>query len=206
MLALTLFLMFMQISFASKVLPPIKLRRPLDISPTPMVNFHVDDNTTALEKDYKCGGKTYNNHKGTDFKGTFGTPIYSTAPGRIYYRYDNCNTVGYLGNTCGNYLGNHVKMDHEGNWNDGVGMVTISAHMTKGTPAFVMDYPCSAKIGNIGSSGNSTGAHLHFQVNKSGWPNDDPFTGPCGGGLTFWNNIDATGVPSNKCSSFYYYY
>lgn len=199
-------LLFAQISFAAYVTPPIKLRRPLDILPSPLVNFHVDNNTTAAEKDYKCGSKTYNGHKGTDFKGTLGTPIYSSAPGRVYYRYDECDTIGYWGNTCGNAFGNHVRMDHEGNWNDGIGMVTIYAHMTKGTPAFVMDYPCGTKVGKIGSSGWSTAPHLHFQVNKTGYPKDDPFTGPCGGGLSFWNNIDANGVPSTQCSSSYYYY
>lgn len=176
-----------------------KFRRPLDTLLSPVYSAYYDNNTSSTAKNYYCGEDTvYNGHKGTDFRANIGTQIYSGASGGLYYRYDNCPTTGYAGSTCGGGYGNHVRIDHEGSETDGIGWITIYAHMKLGTVAWYQSLVCAAKIGQTGSSGNSTGPHLHFEVRKYGYPYDDPFSGTCGGPVSFWVN-QGGGVPSTDC-------
>ncbi len=85
-------------------------------------------------------------HPGLDFKGPYGAPIYAAARGK----------VSFVGQRSG--YGNCVEIDH------GNGLVTRYAHMSGfririGTPV-----DAGALIGVIGSTGRSTGPHLHFEV------------------------------------------
>jgi hypothetical protein len=45
---------------------------------------------------------------------------------------------------------------------------------------------CGQRLGKVASSGSSTGPHLHFEPRYSDNSSDDPFSGPCGGPLSFW--------------------
>ena len=102
------------------------------------------------------GGAAF--HPGLDFKGPFGAPIYAAARG----------TVSFVGQKSG--YGNCVEIDH------GNGVVTRYAHMSGfrtriGTPVRAGDL-----IGAIGSTGRSTGPHLHFEVRINDQPvNPRPF-------------------------------
>ena len=97
----------------------------------------------------------------------------------------------YLGSTCGSGYGNHIRIDHEGAA-DGVGWVTIYAHMKQGSPVDAYrSVNCATYLGLTGSSGNSTGPHLHFEVRKYDYPNNDPFFGVCSSQSQpsgYWNN------------------
>ena len=60
--------------------------------------------------------------------------------------------------------------------------------MTKGsvtTKSVGSVIDCPEQIGGVGTSGNSTGFHLHFEVRVNGVA-DDPYSGPCGGPLSYW--------------------
>lgn len=181
---------------------PIKFfRRPLDTLLSPPFSSYYDDDTTAGIKDYKCESNTYNNHKGTDFRAKLSTPVYAAASGGVYqYVKNDCETWGFLGSKCGSGFGNHVRIDHEGNLTDGIGLSTIYAHLEKNMVAVSMgtNVNCSSYIGRSGSSGNSTGPHLHFEVRKEAYPANDPFAGKCGGSIPFWNSLYAD-IPSTTC-------
>jgi len=145
------------------------------------INFHYDnDGSWGGLRDKNCGTVTYDGHRGTDFRANYGNTIRASAGGTIYHRNDGCATTGSYGNWCGNGFGNHVRIDHGDNWR------TIYGHMTNGTVTGYGWRNCNDYLGVSGSSGNSTGPHLHFEVIKYGYPYDDPFAGPCSGPETYW--------------------
>lgn len=180
----------------------VTFRRPLDTVLSPPISYYYDNNPSRSAQRYTCStSSVYNNHRGTDFRGTIGTNIYAGASGGLYYRTDGCPTWGYLGSSCGGGFGNHVRIDHEGVTYDGRGWVTIYAHMQSGTPAWYQSLYCGTYIGKIGSSGSSTGPHLHFEVRKYGYPYDDPFAGACSGPINFWTSVSPSGLPGTMCGS-----
>lgn len=175
-------------------------RRPLNTALTPAVSYFYDHNTGSGVRTYDCRtDKVYNDHRGTDFRATVGTPVYAARAGSIYQTYNGCPTYGFLGSTCGQQYGNHVRMDHEGNLTDGQGLVSIYAHLTQNSAAWPSSgIACGRQIGLSGSSGNSTGPHVHFEVRQNGYPNDDPFSGMCGNAASMWVNQNG-GVPTTQC-------
>lgn len=175
-----------------------KFRRP--INTTPPISAYYDNDATSGKKSYACGSTTYNGHKGTDFAVPMGTPVYASAYGGMYYTYDGCPSTGYYGASCGGGYGNHARVDHEApDYGDGIGWLTIYAHLKQGTlvrPQFV---DCGEYIGKSGSSGNSTGPHVHFEVRKYTYPNNDPFSGNCSHAKSFWINQN-NGYPTASCT------
>ncbi len=148
---------------------------------------------------------SYNSHNGTDFSALKGTDIQAAADGTIIYREDGWGD-GEAGSNDGGGYGNHVIIDHENGW------LTIYAHMIAGSvyqsPVTGVQDPewkesaeikvsCSTVIGEVGTSGNSTGPHLHFEVRKDGTPMD-PFCGPCSGPTSFWTHR-GDGDPITDC-------
>ena len=172
----------------------------------PIANAHVSKTyVTAYYdhsgKDYNCGSKRYSGHRGSDYGcGSWsgmsaGRDIVATAAGKVVYshdgEYDKCSSGKCSG---GGGYGNYVKLQHSD------GKVTYYAHMKKGTVAVKtgQTVTCGQKLGQIGSSGYSTGPHLHFEV-RSGSSRRDPFKGGCGG-YGYWVSQGAyKGHPSTKC-------
>ncbi len=85
-------------------------------------------------------------HSGLDFRGPVGAPIYAAAEGR----------VSFVGQKRG--YGNVVEISH------GNGLVTRYAHMSKFHSHVGQEVAAGDVIGAIGSTGRSTGPHLHFEV------------------------------------------
>jgi murein DD-endopeptidase MepM/ murein hydrolase activator NlpD len=99
--------------------------------------------------------KTMKFHAGLDFSCPQGTPIYATADGRV-------TTSGNLGNG----FGNHVVINH------GYGYETLYGHMVRVKARNGQVVKRGEVIGWVGSSGKSTGPHLHYEVHKGGRPLD----------------------------------
>jgi murein DD-endopeptidase MepM/ murein hydrolase activator NlpD len=99
--------------------------------------------------------KTIKFHAGLDFAAPQGTPIYATADGR----------VTTAGNT-GNGYGNHVEINH------GYGYETLYGHMFRIKVRSGQVVKRGEIIGWVGSTGKSTGPHLHYEVHKGGRPLD----------------------------------
>ena len=99
--------------------------------------------------------KTVKYHYGLDFAAPQGTPIYATADGY----------VTTSGNT-GNGYGNHVVLNH------GFGYETLYGHMVRIKAGSGRTVKRGEVIGWVGSTGKSTGPHLHYEVHKNGKPLD----------------------------------
>lgn len=85
-------------------------------------------------------------HSGIDFRGPMGSPIYAAGEG----------VVSHVGWKSG--YGNTVEIQHAN------GMLTRYAHMSRFDVTIGERVPAGRKIGGIGSTGRSTGPHLHFEV------------------------------------------
>jgi murein DD-endopeptidase MepM/ murein hydrolase activator NlpD len=85
-------------------------------------------------------------HSGLDFRGPIGAPIYAAAKG----------VVSFVGQKSG--YGNVVEISH------GNGLVTRYAHMSAFHSHVGEAVAAGNVIGAIGSTGRSTGPHLHFEV------------------------------------------
>lgn len=149
------------------------------------------DVSNGSKKDWNCQSKTYSKHKGTDFTGVSirGRSVVAAADGVVLATNDGCandqNTS--TGDTCGGSYGNYVKLRH-----DGPGHIAFYAHMMFGSIAVAkgQSVKCGDLLGKVASSGNSTGAHLHFDIRPaaSSSSNDrfDPFAGSCGNSSSQW--------------------
>jgi murein DD-endopeptidase MepM/ murein hydrolase activator NlpD len=91
-------------------------------------------------------------HPGLDFAGPIMTPVYSTAPG----------VVSFTG--VRNGYGNTIEIDH------GHGFKTRFAHLAAISVSVGQRVGVHQRIGGIGSTGRSTGPHLHYEVWVDGRP------------------------------------
>lgn len=100
------------------------------------------------------------NHQGLDFTPGRGTPIHVVASGVVSRVDQGSGALGY-----------NVWVDHV---IDGRPVTTVYAHMTAGSIAVAMGQRVTVGqvLGAVGSTGNSTGAHLHFEVHLAGTPVD----------------------------------
>jgi len=90
-------------------------------------------------------------HPGIDLAGSYGTPIYATADGTVLRA--GWNSGGY---------GNLVEVDH------GRGITTRYGHLSGITVAAGQHVTRGQQIGRMGSTGRSTGNHLHYEVRIDG--------------------------------------
>lgn len=113
-------------------------------------------------------------HGGTDFANSSGTIgedyIIASVDGKVTSANDSCASTGGLGNSCGGGFGNFVYIQ------DAKGYVEIYGHMAKGSVAVKEGETVKQGqvLGKIGSSGSSTGPHLHFEMHDSSGNKVDP--------------------------------
>ena len=93
-------------------------------------------------------------HRGIDFAGKIGTELMAVAPGRVVSAGER---VGY---------GTTVEIDH------GLGFTTLYAHLSQITVARGDWVRPGTVIGLAGSTGRSTGPHLHYEIRYKGVPFD----------------------------------
>jgi murein DD-endopeptidase MepM/ murein hydrolase activator NlpD len=89
-------------------------------------------------------------HAGIDFAAAYGAPIYAATDG----------VVSYSGRHGGH--GNYVRLEH------GNGLSTGYAHMSRIAARYGQRVRQGQVIGYVGSSGLSTGPHLHYELYRSG--------------------------------------
>lgn len=93
------------------------------------------------------------NHRAIDIGGSLGNPIYSSDAGVVVYA--GWNDWGY---------GNVVMVDHGNNWQ------TLYAHLDSYNVQCGYYVDAGTVIGALGSTGNSSGPHLHFEMRYNGVP------------------------------------
>ncbi|WP_287371694.1 M23 family metallopeptidase [Oceanithermus sp.] len=91
-------------------------------------------------------GRGYEFHDGLDLPAWYGTPIYATAPGKVI-------EAGWS-----NIFGRYVKIDH------GYGYRTLYGHMSKILVKRGQTVERGQVIGKVGSTGRSSGPHVHYSV------------------------------------------
>lgn len=91
-------------------------------------------------------------HRGIDFPGDVNDPIYATAGGKV-------SRTGY-----DRAMGNYIFIKH------GNGLETVYMHMKKSLVKVGQQVEKGEEIGKLGSTGRSTGPHLHYEVRKQGTP------------------------------------
>ncbi len=96
--------------------------------------------------------KKNKHHKGIDFAGKIGTELYAVAPGRVVSAGERS---GY---------GTTVEIDH------GLGFTTLYAHLSKIMVSRGDWIRPGTVVGLGGSSGRSTGPHLHYEIRYKGSP------------------------------------
>ncbi|MGB3473072.1 MAG: peptidoglycan DD-metalloendopeptidase family protein [Erythrobacter sp.] len=118
-------------------------------------------------------------HGGIDFKGAYGSAIFAAALGKVTY-------AGWKSG-----YGRTVEITH------GNGMLTRYAHLSRIDASVGQEVEAGDTIGGLGSSGRSTGPHLHFEVRINDRPvNPRPFLETAPDVLKEARTTDATRNPT----------
>jgi len=102
------------------------------------------------------GGRGWRHHSGIDIGGQRGYAIYAAADGVV-------TSADWNGG-----LGKAILLDH------GYGLTTVYGHMSRLLVVAGDHVTAGQRIGLMGTTGHSTGPHLHFEVHVDGHPTD-PF-------------------------------
>lgn len=156
--------------------------------------YYFDETAGGGTSDWNCGSSSYDGHRGADFSliggnGAIdaGHDVVAAADGVVRSTidgfYDRCRSCPASGAdpSCGlgfgGGFGNHVVVDH-GSY------TAVYAHMRTGSVRVAPGdrVTCGQVVGQIGSSGCSTGGHVHFETRPlaGGYLTAfDPYSGAC---------------------------
>jgi len=114
----------------------------------PMRPSHATSSGFGLRKD--PFRKRAAMHSGIDFRGRTGSPVHVTAPGKII-------KAGWAGS-----YGKMVEVRHDG------GIISRYAHLSIISVRTGQKVKSGDRIGKVGSTGRSTGPHLHYETRVGG--------------------------------------
>lgn len=141
---------------APSVAPPAKAAQPHVNLPqfdfaSPLNGFAINSPFGLRKMPWEEGGRL---HEGVDIAAPVGTPIRVTLAGTVL-------RVGVDGG-----YGRFVEVSH------GNGLTSLYAHLGRTAPGLKagMVLPAGYVVAFVGSSGRSTGAHLHFEIRQAGKP------------------------------------
>ena len=120
----------------------------LNVSPTPLGTGKFVWPTNS----HLIGGNPYAWwHRGVDLAGNLGDPVYAADAGTVMWA--GSNSWGY---------GNLIVLDHGNGWQ------TFYAHLSQVYVRCGQKVVQGAALGSVGSTGRSTGPHLHFETRLNG--------------------------------------
>jgi len=176
----------------------ISLALPIRCQPglTCFFQNYVDHDASDKVRDYRCGGRSYDGHDGTDIRirnleiQRQGVEVLAAAPGRVIGGRNDMEDVSVKtagkAAIAGKECGNGAVIEHESGWR------TQYCHMAKGSVRVKAGDQTAAgqPIGLVGLSGDTEFFHLHFTVRYRG-KIVDPFAygapeNSCGGGRSIW--------------------
>ncbi len=178
---------------------PLRLRTGLNLYGYHGISAQVDHDPTFPNNllDYNCGTRTYDtpsgyNHAGTDIflwpfswnkMDSLDVEIIAAEAGTIVGKWD-----GNFDRSCGTNTGNWnaVFVQHAD------GSVAWYGHMKNGSLTTKINGQTVTQgeyLGVVGSSGNSSGPHLHFELYDAGNNLIDPYSGSCNSlnSVSWWN-------------------
>jgi peptidoglycan hydrolase CwlO-like protein len=140
-------------------------------------------------------------HLGTDFAAPVGKRLKAVGNGYVLFSSNACPTYGFLGNNCGapgiNRGGNQVYLVTN---IAGKSYLIIYMHLQKDSPIKAGQIVNQGDtIGLNGSSGSSTGPHLHIEVIYLGTNSVDHYVRSWNGSLSFGAGFGTTGM-NTRCS------
>lgn len=177
---------------------PVKKSATTEFNDVWAISNYVDHDPTVPNKlqDYNCGTRTYDsnsgyNHTGTDiFTWPFSwfqmenniSEVIAAAPGTIIYKND-----GQFDKSCdfNSNIWNAVYVQHSDGSTARYGHLKNGSLTLKSLGDTVLE---GEYLGILGSSGNSTGPHLHFEVYDASGLLVDPFNGNCNNRTSWWQN------------------
>lgn len=162
-----------------------------DYSLYAITNYVDLDNNAGTFQDYTCGSRTYDGHNGIDIAlspfpwwmmDNQVANVIAAAPGTIWDKNDGeFDRKCALTNTTANYvIIEHADGSRAYYWHMKNGSVTslpIGATVSTGT-----------YLGKVGSSGYSTGPHLHFEIHDASGNVVEPYSGTCNNITSLWAN------------------
>ena len=176
----------------------ISLALPIKCQPgvTCFFQNYVDHDASDKVRDYRCGGRSYNGHDGTDFRirnqeiQRQGVEVLAAAAGRVIGGRNDMEDVSIRtagkAAIAGKECGNGVLIEHADGWG------TQYCHMAKGSVRVKPgdQIKTGQPIGLVGLSGDTEFFHLHFTVRYRGKA-VDPFAygapeNSCGAGRSLW--------------------
>lgn len=114
--------------------------------------------TLAMEPSLSYHGVFYEHfHTGIDIANLLDTPVGAAAAGRVIFAGSNRDATGKLVG-----YGNYVVIDHGG------GYITLYGHLDQVAVATGQLVQRGQEIGLLGTTGWSTGPHLHFEIRRNG--------------------------------------
>jgi len=181
-------------SFTTSLIWPLRAATGFSQCQYHFIGAYVDQNTaTTTIQDYDCGTNTYDGHHGTDIAiwpyslykmDNNQVEVIAAAAGTIIQKAD-----GNFDRNCGSntLTANSIIIQHTD------GSYALYWHMKNGsvtTKAVGQTVVAGEYLGVVGSSGSSSGPHLHFEI-WSGNTNTtykDPFSGACNllNATTWW--------------------
>ncbi|MDQ6846598.1 MAG: M23 family metallopeptidase, partial [Candidatus Dormibacteraeota bacterium] len=118
--------------------------------------------TLGLEPSITYQGVFYQHfHTGIDIAGALDTPIGAAAAGQVILAGSSRDAGGRLIG-----YGNYIVIDHGG------GFLTLYGHLDQEVVATGQAVQRGQEIGLLGTTGSSTGPHLHFEIRRDGVPVD----------------------------------
>jgi len=120
--------------------------------------YHGRITSTFGHRENPFGGNNVETHKGLDIAAPYGSPVRAMAKGSVEF-------AGLRGG-----FGNCIMLKH------GNGFETLYGHLSKILVKVGQQINIGQQIGNVGSTGRSTGPHLHYEIHHYGEKiNPQPF-------------------------------
>jgi murein DD-endopeptidase MepM/ murein hydrolase activator NlpD len=148
-----------QLTISSQTISPVATREVFLVSEYTPVQWPIAPSSDVSSgfgwRVAPCSWGCSSDHQGVDFDPGYGTPIHVVADGVV------------VESTAGGGLGQHIIVEHRIN---GQMVQTIYGHMIFGSQTVGVGTKVKRGevIGDVGSTGASTGPHLHFEVRPGG--------------------------------------
>jgi murein DD-endopeptidase MepM/ murein hydrolase activator NlpD len=165
----------------------------LPLSSDTSVHYYFDRDPGPGVLAWNGTTQSYNGHRGTDYSGgPRNRPVYAIAPGILIAKDDGHPDFGGPAN------GNYVRINH-GNDRNALPINSVYLHFNAGsvTTKPIGSFIASGEqVGGVGTSGNSTGLHLHLetQLNRVAF---DPYRANGSSEVSWWVN-QGSGAPSTQ--------